>query len=155
MTRAIVNDNSSPLIIATPRDTRVVAIVGSQGPPGADGDAASRTITVTAGETLGGHRAVLLDSSSQARYTDSSSVADAGRVVGLTTGSASAAAAVTIQISGDMTEPSWSWTPGAILYLGANGQLTETAPSTGFIQAVAHAVTATKIILEIHQPIML
>lgn len=39
MTRAIVNDNSSPLLVSTPRDTRAVVIIGAAGPPGADGDA--------------------------------------------------------------------------------------------------------------------
>jgi hypothetical protein len=48
-----------------------------------------------------------------------------------------------------MTDSNWSWTKGTI-YLGTNGQLTQTAPSGGaFVVHIARALTATTIQIDI------
>jgi hypothetical protein len=51
-----------------------------------------------------------------------------------------------LQTAGLMENASWSWTPGASLYLSATtpGALTETAPGSN-VEIVAFALTATKI----------
>ena len=123
--------------------------VGPQGPAGTN---ANTTITAVAGEDLSGHRAVVLVSNI-AYYADSTDVSHALKVSGITTGAALTSATATIQVNGELTEPSWSWSDGPI-FIGINGQLTQTVPSSGFILEVAKAITSTKILINIKRPLM-
>jgi hypothetical protein len=113
-----------------------------------DGDAR----TVTAAANLSGHRAVKL-SAPGAVYADSHTVADAGRTIGITTGAAANGTSVTVQTAGPLTESSWSWTPAAPIYVGANGALTQTVPAVGngarFSQRVGYAVTPTEMFVDL------
>jgi hypothetical protein len=54
-----------------------------------------------------------------------------------------------------MTEAGWAWTIGSPVYLSANGTLSHTAPSSGFALVIGFALTATKIFIDIKQPIIL
>ncbi len=142
-TQVIINSNSSPLLVTRPKK-RALVVVGKQGPAGP----AQSTILGTAGEDLGGHRAVVFNASGQAVYADQTETDHAGRIAGVTTGAATSGSAVTIQRTGEMTEPGWSWNPESPLYLGTDGMLTETPPTSGVLQSIGHAVTATKILLD-------
>ena len=109
-------------------------------------------VTHAAGETLSGHRVVIV-SGGLAYHADSTDPADASRVVGITTGAATAGAPAMIQTFGEMTEPSWNWSDGAIFF-DALGRLTQTPPETGFLQIVASAVSSTTIFISLQPPII-
>src|SRR5205085_1073647 len=102
-----------------------------------------------------GHRAVVADTNGNAVYADSSEPSHANAVIGITTGAASEGAAVSVQNIGEMIEPSWQWAPDIPIYINANGILSQTAPTTGFSLVVGFAVTSTRIIIHITQPIIL
>jgi hypothetical protein len=105
-------------------------------------------LSLNAGEALSALRAVTSDSNGDAVYASNDTLANA-QVIGITETAASSGAAVAIRTSGLMTDPSWSWSKGTI-YLGTNGQLTQTAPSGGaFVVHVARALTATTIQIDI------
>jgi hypothetical protein len=105
-------------------------------------------LSLNAGEALSALRAVTSDANGDAVYASNDTLANA-QVIGITETAASSAASVAIRTSGLMTDPSWSWSKGTI-YLGTNGQLTQTAPSGGaFVVHVARALTATTIQIDI------
>ena len=81
---------------------------------------------------------------------DSSVVGKRNKAIGI------ANAAITSGFSGDVvtegviTYGSWSWTAGDIIFLNGTS-LSTTAPSTGFIQIIGKAISATKIEVKISQ----
>jgi hypothetical protein len=104
--------------------------------------------TLVASTSLSALRCITTDSNGLAKYATPDSLANAV-VIGISTTAASTGQNITIKTSGQITDASWSWTKGAI-YLGANGSLTQTAPTGGsIIVHVAKAITATTLIIDI------
>ena len=106
---------------------------------------------LVAGVALSGDRAVIADSAGQAIYADGANPSHIGRVIGITVTSAASGANVAIAPSGELTETSWNWTPGAV-FVGANGVLTQAPPASGFTQAIAVVITPTRIRVQILSP---
>lgn len=127
-------------------------VIVEQGEQGVPGDSGTSTITLTAGEAVGGRRMVVINGSGEAVYADQSITDHANRVLGMTTQAASLGAPVTIQSSGEFTEPTWTWALDNPIFLGANGQLTQTVPATGVTLQVATPISATTIIIGIKMP---
>lgn len=125
---------------------------GPQGPQGVPG--AGNSISITATSPIGGNRAVRGDGLGSVAYADSSDVTHIGKCIGITMNAASIGETLEIAISSEITEPSWNWAIGPI-YLGVNGLLTQTVPSTGFVQRIGTAVSATRVVVLVHQPILI
>ena len=113
------------------------------------------TIERTADVALSGHRAARGTSPSGADYCDSATPSHAAAFLGVTQGAASMGATATIQRTGTLTEGSWSWTPWLPVFVGANGTLTQSAPSSGFSLVVGVALSATSILIRPQPPIAL
>ncbi len=111
-------------------------------------------IKATAGPNLSGHRVVYAASGAM-NYADSNTQSHATLAVGITTNAASSGAPVYVQTSGEMEEPSFTFTPNQPIYLGSNGALTQAVPTSGFILQVAVAMTATRIAISIKTPIII
>ncbi len=104
--------------------------------------------TLVASTSLSALRCITTDSSGLAKYATPDTLANSV-VIGISTTSATSGQNITIKTSGQITDASWNWTKGAI-YLGANGALTQTAPTGGsIIVHVAKAITATTLIIDI------
>jgi hypothetical protein len=104
--------------------------------------------TLVASTSLSALRCITTDGSGLAKYATPDSLANAV-VIGISTTAANTGENITIKTSGQITDASWNWTKGAI-YLGANGTLTQTAPTGGsIIVHVAKAITATTLIIDI------
>ena len=146
--------------IARQLDTGAFHILASQAPLVWTQLAASSSIsaillnTVNAVTAVSGGRVVILEASGVS-YADSSILAHAGKVVGITTGAASIGTPATYQSVGPMVDGTWSWTPGADIFLGLNGFLTESVPATGFLQRVGHAPSPTSININLGDFILL
>lgn len=142
-------------IIVEQREFTVLS-VGEQGPPGPQGPAGpadSSLVDYVAGEALGGNRVVRADTNGKAVYA-SNTVAASQNLLGITTGSASLGATATVQRSGIMAEPSWSWTAGQLIYLGTNGVMTQVYPAGATIVIiVGFALTPTSIHISPREPI--
>lgn len=134
--------------------TAAVIYATRQGQKGVDG-VDNKFISYVAGVVLSGNRCVCVNDAGLLIYADSGTLAHAHRVLGITTGAISSGATGSVQVFGEMTEAGWSWSIGSPVYLGINGALTQTAPATGFALAIGFAVTATKIYIDIKQPIIL
>lgn len=87
------------------------------------------TIVRTAGEALGGHRAAYVAGDGLIYHANPNSTARF--TIGVTTGAAALGADVTIQCEGVIIEPSWSWSGSEVVWLAANGVLTQVVPTTG------------------------
>lgn len=112
----------------------------------------------TAGENLSASRAVRLDSAGAVRYADAGTAAHAGQVAGLTRTAASSSDEVDVIEAGIVDDPEWTWTPGAPIFAGASGALTQTAPSaptSAWSCVVAIAITDTRVRVGIGNAIVL
>lgn len=142
-------------VIAVDRRDIVVVAVGAQGPqgiPGAGGG--SSDILKVATTALGGQRVVISDGASNAAYASNQVLAHRDFVLGVTTGAASAGATVTVKRSGEMTEPTWSWSVGNV-WLGVNGLLTQTppVPPALFSRIIGTAIAPTVVRIDLREPI--
>jgi len=111
-------------------------------------------VTRTAGETLGGHRVVRQYTDGCVYYASNTSDSHKHAILGVTTGAVSSGNDATVQTFGELTEPSWAWTPGQPVFLSTSGLLTQTAPSSGFVLVIGTAQTATKLFISIKPPIV-
>lgn len=115
---------------------------------------AGPAIELPAAVSLGGHRVVASVSGSPI-YADSSNNNLIGLVIGITARAVSAGQVALIQVYGPMSEVSWNWTPDSPLFVGADGALTQSAPTSGWVQEVARAISATRIMIDLQPPILL
>lgn len=127
--------------------------VGTPGPAGPPGPSGSEAVQRVAGADLGGHRLVRTLADGSVDYVDNTNVLHGDDTLGVTTGAALTGAPATIQTSGALTEPSWSWTPGEPIFAGTNGQLTQTPPVAAFSQVVGFAATPTSMVVAIQPSI--
>lgn len=108
----------------------------------------SDDVSLTAGENLSALRAVTSNVTGQAVYASNNTLANA-QVIGITSNAASSGAGVTVKTSGILTDANWAWTKGTV-YLGTNGTLTQSAPTSGAIVVhVGRALTATTLQIDI------
>lgn len=113
------------------------------------------TLKYFAATALGGHRVVAMNSDGKAEYADQTNAAHINKVLGITTSAVNADEIASIVRGGEVTEPSWSWTVTLPVFLGTNGLLTQTQPSTGFSLIVGFPVATTKLFVSIREPIAL
>lgn len=108
----------------------------------------SNNLTFIAGQNLSALRAVTSNGLGQAVYASNATLSDA-QVIGVTYTSANTGSSVTIVSSGLVSDPAWSWVKGPV-FLGANGTLTQTAPTGGaIIVYIGRALTATQLLVDI------
>lgn len=143
--------SSNPIIVVRSQPATAVirgpGLQGPPGPPGASGDAT--TIARTAAIALSGHRAVATNADGDFVYADKDTAAHASCTIGITTGAASQGASASAIALGPLTENSWNWTPQQLIFLGSNGVLTQSAPTTGFVLVLGKAVSPTTVFVQI------
>ncbi len=123
-------------------------IIGPRGP--SVGEVLERTSQVT----IAGHRAVISTGNDEVGYASNDIEDHQFRVIGITTNAASPGFPIEIRQFGEITEPSWSFSVGPV-YLGVNGQLTQTIPVSPalFALIVGYAISFTTIVVNIQTPI--
>lgn len=104
---------------------------------------------INASIDLSGHRAVTIDTFGELIYASN----DGQAAIGILTGAVLSGSEGAILTTGTLTEPSWAWTPGDVIFLGLNGQLTTTPPTTGIYQRLAIALSSTKIDISMKEPV--
>ena len=124
---------------------------GPQGIPGPMGDA---TLWYEAGQILSGHRVVMIEDD-KAYYADCTIPSHGKRVLGITTGASVIGAQSRIQVSGELSEPSWAWTLDIPVWLSTNGLLSQTPSTTGFSLIIGFPISSTKLLVRISEPLFL
>jgi hypothetical protein len=118
-------------------------------------DLGDAVTTATASINLSALRAVILDNAGQFAYADSGTPSHAYRVAGILPYAIPQGAEGVAYRLGEISDAVWSWTRGSPIFLGTNGQLTQTPPATGILLVLAQPVSATTINLVQPVPILL
>jgi hypothetical protein len=118
-------------------------------------DLGDAVTTATASINLSALRAVILDNAGQFAYADSGTPSHAYRVAGILPYAVPQDAEGVAYRLGEISDAVWSWTRGSPIFLGTNGQLTQTPPATGILLVLAQPVSATTINLLQPVPILL
>ncbi len=150
----LVMPEDSQVVVSEIELTEVLIAPGEQGPPGPPGPAGGggdEYVTRTAGETISANR-VLYDRAGLVYPLGQADAENIYAILGLSVSAGQTGAQISVQRSGTVTDSGWSWAYGRV-YLGANGQLTQTPPSSGFSVLIGFAATATSINLSINDPI--
>lgn len=108
---------------------------------------APSVVGYVAAKSLSGHRLVVVEPSGQVDYASRLDLTHPGRLVGLTLNAAVKGDSISVQRSGQVTEPSWDWQTSKPLWLDINGQITQTCPKRGFIVVVGVAIAPNSILL--------
>lgn len=144
-------------VVETEREFNVVTLgeVGPQGPQGEPGTASAEIYV--AATTLSGHRVIATNGAGLAIYADNTNVDHAIQAARISLGAADMGENISVQVSGRITEPSWSWIAGGSIYVGANGVLTQSIPEAPavFSKVIAVAETATRILILNESPVLL
>lgn len=133
---------------------------GPSGPPGVmgpKGDPGGTTLRRIAARDMSGHRFVFPSASGLVDYASCTNLAHALMVLGMTQGAAVAGTPVDVQITDELTEPGWNWTPGPV-FLGVDGLMTQVqpqAPDAAFSLVVGQALTPNTIFIKLGIPISL
>jgi hypothetical protein len=140
--------------IASERGAAVI-LAGQRGPQGIGipGPAGGSAVQRAAGETLSALRAVyeLDDQVFTLDYRDTDHI---NLLLGVTLSAGDIGQLLNVQRSGAIDDASWSWTPGPV-WLGANGALTQVSPVDGYDVLIGSANSATRITLNLQDPIEL
>lgn len=113
------------------------------------------SVVLIAAQDLSGHRAVAVTTSALVDYADKDTPAHHSSVLGIINTAATIGSPVFIQTQGLITEPSWNWTMDELIYLGNNGMLTQTYPTTGFLLKIGTVVDPTAIYVNIGETVEL
>jgi len=107
-----------------------------------------------AGETISSKRCIaVLEGELYVLCSSDPDGADA--CAGITLQAGDKGAELVVMASGVLEDSSWSWRDRDPIYCGTDGRLTQTPPETGFSQIVALPLTATKILVKIHEAIII
>lgn len=105
-------------------------------------------ITLPAGETIFGGR-VVRAVGGEVFTVDNTDDTHGAQVVGVALESVTTISdPVRIQVRGPLTDLAWTWADG-VIYCAANGQLTQTAPATGWFLEVARVLAPTQIDIDL------
>lgn len=143
------------------RLSRTVEVVaagpqGPEGPAGPPGPAGGNVLALPAATVLGGHRVVRSTGDGRCGYASAANPLHGDDVLGVTLGAASAGADANVQVAGEIVEPSWAWVPQEPVFLGLDGQLTQTPPDdpdAAFVLVIGFATAPTRLMLRIEAPI--
>ena len=150
----LVMPDDSQVVVSEIELTEVLIAFGEQGPPGPPGPpggGGDEYMTRTAGQTISANR-VLYDRGGLVYPLGQDDAENIFAILGLSVSAGQPGAQISVQRSGTMTDSGWTWAYGRV-YLGANGQLTQTPPTSGFSVLIGFAATATSINLSINDPI--
>ena len=156
MNRLIIRPSAHRLTIAdgalrfTVRANALRLSMSKQGPAGAPGTSAEAE-TYTAAVTLGGHRAVSLDETGELIYA---SAALSIPAIGVIRDAVTAGAEVTVYRAGKVTGFT-GLTPRATYYLAETGLLSLTPPTSGVLQPLGVAASATELLVDPDYPTFL
>ena len=150
----VIHDNLASVVIQ-PAMQVVLRSGEAQGPSGPPGSAGALHMGYQSDTTMSGHRVVKMEANGKVGYADSANVPDAGQVLGVTLNAALPGDVVNVQVTGELTESSWTWVPGGPVYLGTAGTLTQMLPVAGFQLVVGIAVAPDKLVIGIKQAIIL
>lgn len=156
----VMVDRATGATVVTQRTAPAVSVttIGRRGPQGLRGlmgPAGDGTFTLLADRPLGGHRLIVAAGAGGLDYADCHAM-DALHLLGMTLHAVAAGDEVAVRRFGEITESSWSWTPGLPVYLGRAGVPTQMLPAEAVISLVVGIPTGpTTLFMAPREPIRL
>lgn len=154
--RAVVvtQPGGETVVVQQPEPPTVVVtrgIKGDKGDQGTPGPVGGTSVARLAGETISALRAVYeLDGEIfNLDYRDEDHI---DLLLGITLTAGVTGATINVQRFSDITDAAWSWTPGRV-FLGADGTLTQSPAADGFDVLIGSAVSATRLTINLQDPI--
>lgn len=147
----VIEEQNSITVVVEDTDSAVIILEAEQGPPGPPGESAA--IYINSAISLSGHR-VVKTIPEGCTYADSTNIEDIGKILGVTFTSSDINTNAQVRIFSEIVENSWSFVLGPV-YLGVNGYLTQTIPTTGFVQQIGIATAQNTLVIQIQPPIQL
>jgi hypothetical protein len=132
--------------------TIMVGQRGAQGRPGTDTGGGIQTIVRTAGSTISALR-VVYESQAKVFAVDPQTLS-VFQALGLAITSATTGTDISIQTQGFIDDQSWSWTEG-IVWCSPTGALTQTPPTSGWDFIIGFATSATRLYIDLNEPVLL
>ncbi|MBW4422445.1 MAG: hypothetical protein KME13_25085 [Myxacorys californica WJT36-NPBG1] len=114
----------------------------------------SESLSGVAAIALSALTVVTLSDTYQLIQADSSNPDHAFSVLAITTQAFSSGSVASAVISDRVSDPSWNWDIRKSIYLGQNGQLTQTFPTVGFARPIAQALNPTDILFSAEEAIV-
>lgn len=109
--------------------------------------------TALAGESIGANYVIRIAADGAARRASAGDLSHFGFVLGFAFASADIGSQVAFVRRGFVEDSRWSWARGPV-YVGNDGEITQTPPSSGFSQVAGIAVTPTKILADFEAPVL-
>lgn len=129
-------------------DSTVPGPQGREGPAGPQGPAGAGSVTSRrASSNVPLWAAVVASEANRCIPADPSNPEHRGQVIGVTAYGGMTGAQVSIQSVGDLLGPVASFSEGTPLFVGTNGSLTPTPPTSGWSQIVATAVSSSQVVV--------
>jgi hypothetical protein len=138
--------------------TRVSQMVPIQVAPGTTGASPTGNVGTIireyiAGMFLNALRVLAVNTEGKMVYADHRFISNAPRIIGISTYTSSQNLPIDVISYGYWEDSAWSFTPGQPLFLGVDGEIVETVPSTGFIAQIATSITRVSIQVSLQIPI--
>ena len=149
-----VNEITAEVIVES-NAYEVTVQVGGIGPQGFPGET---VINYIAGNNISGHKCVMLGPDEKAIYASCSDISCSRKVIGITQNAAISNDLLVVRKYGVMSEPTWNWDTSKPIYLGIDGNLTQTQelwPISQFTIILGYPISATKMLVNISPPIIL
>jgi hypothetical protein len=118
-------------------------VAGPQGPPGST----AASYSAIANGTISQYKVVAMVGG-EAVIADPTNVAHRGVVGGVAMTSVDDGAELDIQFGGTVSNSGWNWNNGPV-YLTNGGTLSQTAPTTGFVQIIGVPVNPITLLIQI------
>lgn len=150
--------NPHPVVVGNPVSKTVELVTkgpqGEQGPAGPPGPAGGNVVQLMAIGEIGGTR-VVRSVPGGIGYASSANAEHGDDVLGITL-QAGEDELINVQVAGEMTEPSWNWTPQQPVFLTGNALLTQVPPADpvdAFTLVLGFATAPDSIMIRIESPI--
>lgn len=155
--QTVLVDGGKPTLIETGEKAVLITegIQGPPGPPGIPGPAGGQVLQRMAGMAISALVAVFEDLSGAVWPADPNVESDVLALLGVTVSAASAGQPINVQRMGHIDDSSWQWLPKGRIFLDQEGRLTQQVPESGYDVLIGVALSATRILLNIQDPIEL
>nr|WP_279088474.1 hypothetical protein [Comamonas thiooxydans] len=128
---------------------------GPPGPPGVPGPAGGQVLQRMAGMDTSALLVVYEDLFGAVWPADPDVESDVLALLGVTVSAAVAGQPVNVQRMGSIDDAAWQLQPGKRVFLGRQGRLTQDPPQGGYDVLIGTAITSTRLLLNIQDPIEL
>lgn len=130
-------------------------VQGPPGPPGIPGPAGGQVLQRKAGMDLSALLVVYEDLFGSVWPADHDVESDVLALLGVTVSAAEGGQPINVQRMGHIDDDAWQLQPGKRVFLGKQGRLTQEPPQGGYDVLIGMAITSTRLLLNIQDPIEL